>query len=515
MRSIAASLLSVSLLALAAGCASPLDDDDVETDDAALSQQESLVRFYRGWDQKQASVVAEVKRAHGAPVESMNATQYAQFLGTLDLATDDGLMKWGAAAGIQIVALTRSSDFFYYDVHVLPTRVGSSSSYATYSSYRSNFNPTTGRIEIKDAQGKPLETRVAGASAVRRTESRRGLTYNKGYAEDRLDYDALAGYLAPLSAIANRPTIAEGIASMPLFMVKALRGKALYLSTEQGRSYAITMPVSTDTYTLFAGMKPGAFFERNTSTQTPETLVHELCHVMDHTVLKDRYSNILYPYRYPAIAELAAERDALFKPRPSDKQTGYISWYSTTNDQEDFAEHCRAYVREQSRFQSLAETEAQAGKDLLQRKYAFMEKLFQRSADVTRLSASIVDTLGTGTSGGGGTTAPTGCNGNTSCQETACLADLKDVGDVQGLISQVTGIAASCATASEPRRIAKADGSDHYYNADLRCTLASAPDAAKAASFTTDMAARGYHGFRLADATTVTAQTSTRYCSQY
>jgi hypothetical protein len=512
--------LALVALAAIAGCSSS-DEDPVDTDEAALSQQASLVQFYRGWYRKEATIVADVKRVFGAPVESMNADQYARFLASLDLASDDGLMRWGAAVGIEIVALTRSSDFFYYDAHVLPMRLGSGLRYATFSTYDNDFNASAGRIEMKDAQGNLLETRVAAATAVRSLESRRGVSYNKGFADDRLDLDALSGYLAPLSAVANRPQIAEGIASMPLFMIKTLRGKAIYLSLESGRSYAVTMPVGNEVYSLFAGMKPGSFFERNTGTQTPETFVHELCHVIDHTAIRDRYGSILFPYRYPALAELVEERNALFVPRPADRSTGYISAYSATNPSEDFAEHCRAFVREPSRFRSLAQTQAQAGNDLLERKYEFMAKLFQRSPDFVRTSAAIIDAFPADTSGGGssGPAAPTGCNGDTACQETACLADLADVKNIETIIEGVLGVDATCATSSDPRKITTANGA-HYYGADMRCTLAALPSSEKVAGFKAAMEAKSYYGYTLSSPNgetipVVTAQTTTTLCSSY
>lgn len=508
----AASLLA--LAAVASGCAAE-PSEDTATADSELTQRQ-ITSFYRQWENRRASVVAAVVRAHGKPVEEMNDGQYAAFLATVDLAKDDGLMTWAAATGMSVVALTKDSNFFFYDAHLLQPSVGATLGYKDYSSMTRSFDEATRTFSFTSATGAPLATRTLKADAIRRTESASGLSYNAGFGEDRLHLDTLMPYLAPLSAVPNRADIAESIRSMPLFMVKTLRGKGLFLSTERGRSYAVTTPISNDIYSGFAGLVPGAFFEVNSPMQTRETLVHELCHVLDHTVLSDRYGSVLYPYRYPALVPFEAERDALFEPRPADTSRGFISAYAKTNAQEDFAEHCRAYVRIRPAFAAQAATEAAAGSDLLSRKLAFMEKVFAASPAFERLSPAIVASLGTSTPGGGGGTTTT-CNGDAACQEKACLADLVAVKDVEARISEAATVTASCEVVSQPQQVPLGDGG-HYYVGDVRCTFASDVPAAAQSAFVARMEAKSYYGYRLEPAgsgVVAVGQTSTRACASY
>ncbi len=511
----ARSLLAFSFLALAACGTETGDAESVGEAQDDLTQRQ-VVSVYERWEGRRDAIAAKVATTYGARVEAMTEAQYAAFLGSLDLATDDGLMTWAMATGMSIVALTRSSDFFYYDAHVLDPTVARTMTYRDYSTMTRTLDPATRQLSFTDKAGVPLRARTLELGAIHALERTGSVQYMAGGGEHRLHWPTLTPWVAPLSAVPNRADIAATLASMPLFLVKTLRGKAIYLSTASGRSYAVTMPVSNDVYALFAGMMPGAFFEANSPTQTRETLVHELCHVLDHTVLDDRYGSVLHPYRYPALVALGAERDALFEPRPASKTKGFVSTYATTNAQEDFAEHCRAYARDKAGFTAKAQAEAGQGSTLLASKLAFMEKVFATSAAFERVSVAVATALGgatddAGGGGGDGGTA-TSCDGDATCRDAACLADLADVAEPARIVTEVTGRQATCRVTSAPQRVTYQ--ASYYYHAPLRCTLASPPSAAVAATFTASMAARGYHGYSLV-AGEVAAVTTSSVCDTY
>jgi hypothetical protein len=200
------------------------------------------------------------------------------------------------------------------------------------------------------------------------------------------------GYLAPLSAISGREAIAKGVASVPLFMIKVLRGQSIYLSTKQDRAHvAVDSVVSNYDDPGFAGLGSGAFF---TVRPQPRTLLHGLCHLVDQAAINDRPRGILHPWRYPKLVELGPERYETFRvPDSEDAASGFVSEYAKETAYEDFAEHCAAYVLERGAFRTRADAELGQGHDLLDRKFRFMEKLFATSPIAVRLSAAVVDAL--------------------------------------------------------------------------------------------------------------------------
>ncbi len=193
-----------------------------------------------------------------------------------------------------------------------------------------------------------------------------------------------------------------GIRALPLSIVKVLRGKAFYPTTLKRSGYAVVMPVSTETYTLYAGMLPGGFVEPrkkgrplsslggdsrgSLGSSSADSLVHEIGHRIDYTVLGG-YGGFHHPYRFPAFLRLMPEKERIFGKKDGRVPVtdyGYITRYSKTNAQENFAEHFWAFILRRKEFLELAGKEEKEGHPGLMRKYRFMEKLVERTPTTMR-----------------------------------------------------------------------------------------------------------------------------------
>jgi hypothetical protein len=209
--------------------------------------------------------------------------------------------------------------------------------------------------------------------------------------------EAIASYLAPLAAVPNRDAIARALRSLPLSIVKAYRGKAIYMTTQTGRSYSIGMPVSNSTYIGFAGMQPGVFLDSNNAALTTHNLVHEIGHVVDYTAIKGRYGRYVHFHQFPELRRLRADKDRIFgKADHAVPQTdyGYVSDYARANAQENFAEHFAAFILRREIFLDMARREHDAGRPELMEKFGFLEELMERTQVTTvRLSAGYLEDL--------------------------------------------------------------------------------------------------------------------------
>ncbi len=184
--------------------------------------------------------------------------------------------------------------------------------------------------------------------------------------------------------------------------MKVLRGKAFYPTTLRRSGYAVIMPVSTETYTLYAGMLPGGFVEPRKKGRPPvslggesrgslgsssaDSLVHEIGHLIDYTVLGG-YGGYHHPYRFPDFMKLMPEKERIFGKKDDRVPTtdyGYITRYSKTNAQENFAEHFWAFILRRKALLELAEKEAEEGHPELMEKYRFMEKLVEYTPTTMR-----------------------------------------------------------------------------------------------------------------------------------
>jgi hypothetical protein len=491
--------------------------DKVELCDGPLP---SALQFYKDWEAKKAQVESAILADHGKPFDAFDDADYAAWLATLDLTTDESLMTWSLATGIPLLAVKKGSDFFYYNAQLIAGQGGDGLSYAELAGLDSSFNPTSSQVELVDGSGTPLPTVALQPGVIRRIVKTKGVSHNKGFVVDALSVETLDPYLALPKSIPNRSQIQDGLKALPLSFVRALRGKGLFLSLTAGRSYAASGPNSNEIYEYFAGMMPGAFLEVRAPYQTASTLIHELCHMLDHTVIKNRYGTLYFPYQLRAFAALQSERDQVFGDTDTTHPPagpGYISWYSRTNSAENFAEHCAAYVWQPAAFLAQADAEDQSGSPLLKQKYLFIEKLLEKTeVNPELLSAEFIDEHlddGSGGSGGGGSSSS--CQPGQT-QDACCLADLYLVDNLEALFASVLAVGVQC-QASDPKQVTY--NADYYYVGKLLCTLGATPSQPALDGFKAATEAKGYYGHscHLSSTGEITIQgsTSTRLCGSY
>jgi hypothetical protein len=109
---------------------------------------------------------------------------------------------------------------------------------------------------------------------------------------------------------------------------------------------------------------------------------------------------------------------------------------------------------------------------------------------------------------------PAACATAAECQEERCRGALQ-VSRIETQIAKCLSVTATC-KAGPPFVITP--GPDHYYGADVRCTLAPQPTATALASFDTLMTADGWYGWKAKTEGAeyvVLGQTTTRRCNSY
>jgi hypothetical protein len=481
----------------------------------------SALTFYKDWEGKKAQVESAILSAHGKPFSKFDETDYAAWLATLDLTDDDQLMTWSVATEIPLLAVKKGSDFFYYNAQLIANEGGADLPYEKLAKLESAFNPATSQVELEDGTGAPLPTVTLKPGVIRRVVKTKGVGHNKGFIVDGVSVDTLDPYLVLPEKVPNRTKVQDGLKALPLSFVKALRGKGLYLSLTAGRSYAASGPNSNEIYEYFAGMMPGAFLEVRAPSQTASTLIHELCHMLDHTVVKNHYGSLYFTVQLRAFAALKDERDEVFGGRDDTHPKsgpGYISSYSRTNSSENFAEHCAAYIWKPADFLAKAQSEEQAGDALLKKKYLFMQKLLEKTAVKPELLSSefIEKHLGDVGSGGGG-----GGGGGSSCQpgqtqDACCLDDLYRVDNLETLFASILAVGVQC-QASNPKKVSYDAG--YYYVGALLCTLDATPTQDAVDGFKAAAEAKGYYGYSCQVSSsgdvTIHGSTSTRLCGSY
>jgi hypothetical protein len=330
----------------------------------------------------------------------MTREDYARFMDGLDLNRDDDLWTWSHVTGIPIVALNQKSMFFYCNAHLLED-IDAAVDMPMREVYKlkRGYDVENGQPTLHTADGDPLRLRELPPGTVRSATRTGPFSHDEGFAEPRIVLEALAPYLVKLDMITNRQHIAKGLRALPLSVVKVYLGKAIYLTTEPGRSYAVGMPVGNSAYELFAGMQPGVFVDRNSGPLTTHNLVHEMGHIIDYTVIKGQYGRYLFPYQFPEYRDMKPEKERVFG-KGDDKvpQTdyGYVSRYARTNAQESFAEHFAAYILKKDTMRRQAEEEQSEGHPELMAKYRFLETLLDHTpVTMYRLSPAFVERLET------------------------------------------------------------------------------------------------------------------------
>jgi hypothetical protein len=355
----------------------------------------AVLQEYLSRQGQKDTIVAQVQRKSGKPFIEWGNEDYAKWMSGLDLDRDEDLWKWAHVTGITIVGVTQRSTFFFCNAHLLENiDAAVKMPYEELVSLKRGYDPVSRSPTLHSADGQTLRIRDIPAGTIRQSTSTDGFSHDKGYAEPRTVFEVLAPYLVKLSEIPNRSYITRGLQALPLSIVKAYRGNAIYLTTRPGRSYAVGMPVSNSVYKGFAGMQSGFFLDPNTGLRTTHNVVHELGHVIDYVAISGRYGRYLHSYQIPSFQKLKEEKDRIFgKGDAMVPQTnhGYISRYAKANAQESFAEHFAGYILEKERFRELAEKELTAGHAELMEKYKFLEALVDHTPVIMiRLSQKYV-----------------------------------------------------------------------------------------------------------------------------
>ena len=119
--------------------------------------------------------------------------------------------------------------------------------------------------------------------------------------DSEINYEVIGPYLIHFNDLPYCTALGEWIRSIPLNTVKAYRGKAIYLTNVQGRSFSTTMPVSNTTYKLHTGLKTGVWIEMRSdgNAGTAKNFIHELGHVFDYVVLGGGYGSYRDNYQFP------------------------------------------------------------------------------------------------------------------------------------------------------------------------------------------------------------------------
>ena len=336
----------------------------------------------------------------GKPFGDLTGEDYSWLMESLDLNRDDDLWTWSHLTGIPIVALNQMSMFFYCNAHLLEdVEAAADMPLEEIIQLKRGYDHQNGRPTLHTADGRALRLRALPAGTVRLAAGTGSFSYDENYAEPRIVLEALAPYLVKLEAIPNRRYIADGIRALPLSVVKAYRGKAIYLTTARGKSYAVGMPISNSVYRGFVGMQSGFFLDRNAGPMTTHNLVHELGHIIDYTVIAGQYGRYLHSYQFPEFRETKTDKDRIFgegDDKVPSTDHGYVSRYARTNAQESFAEHFAYYILKKEKFLQQAEEERSTGHPELMDKYRFLETLLDRTPVTTyRLSRAYVDWLET------------------------------------------------------------------------------------------------------------------------
>lgn len=336
------------------------------------------VAFYKCWHDRKESVPQIIAAQYGKSFEHFSKTEYQTFLDSLDLMNNSDLMIWSLATGVPVIALARDSNFYYFNTHVV--KDSAAWDYGKYSVLRSEYNTELRKLVVTDANNKVYDIAQSAHQSITATDSLNSIIFFKNGHDQEISYDLLAPYILSLDSIGYREEIMAALKSLPVQFIKLMRGKGIYFAQESGRSYAVTQPVSNDIYPGYAGFIPGLFMERNSQQQTPLTFIHELCHVVDKTAIHKGYSWFYFSYQYPTMSIFLEERDALFGKADEpvvDNGHGYISEYSKSNAQENFAEHCAAYFTHRDAFKKKATTELAQGHKLLMDKFNFMANVLE------------------------------------------------------------------------------------------------------------------------------------------
>jgi len=160
---------------------------------------------------------------------------------------------------------------------------------------------------------------------------------------------------------------ANTLYQIPDELLENMNGKTIYFSNQYGRSFSV---ISPELQSNVEGLEPGIVLKEEITSY--ETL-HELAHIIDYHGIQGigDSKNILN--------HLQSQRDKIFEIDFEARQNldkiplGYISEYSVTDENENFAEHFTHYVLYPDEFRKRMENDS-----LLKSKYEFfMDYIFK------------------------------------------------------------------------------------------------------------------------------------------
>lgn len=332
------------------------------------------------------------------PFQQITHKQYATFMEGLNFDRDEDLFQWSHVTNIPVLALRKSSSFFRMNLHLMEdSNAAEQLSRSTSYKYKTYYDEKTGKIDLQDESGTSLKLRAIPDNLIMTSDRVGNYWYFQNFVDSQINYRVIEPYLIRFGDLPYRNALGEWIRKIPLNIVKAYSGKAIYFTSVQGRSFSTTMPVSNDIYKLHTGLKTGVWIEIRSdgNAGTEKNFIHEFGHVFDYVVLKGGYGNYRDSYQFPEFRKLMAEKQKVFGEKDDkvlNTPFGYISNYAKTNAQESFAEHFRAFIGEREHFKAKAEKEAIEGHTELMRKYQFMKKMMEEtSTREVRLSRAFLE----------------------------------------------------------------------------------------------------------------------------
>ncbi len=174
--------------------------------------------------------------------------------------------------------------------------------------------------------------------AAQREITLQGVNKNAGYFASSgfvLDSDKIT-----LENVPNVQSKASSLYKIPDHILEVMKGKTIYFSTQNGRSYAVAASFS-QSQTL-EELDRGLIIEQS---KLKRSVLHELGHIVDFHGIQGKFED-----RRNVVSNLINLRNELFQVNSqNDEQTktlpkGHLTKYSLKNSNENFAEHFAFYV---------------------------------------------------------------------------------------------------------------------------------------------------------------------------
>ena len=152
-----------------------------------------------------------------------------------------------------------------------------------------------------------------------------------------------------IDIVPNVLNAAEILYKIPDNLLETMNGKTIYFSTENGRGLALI----SSYHKPIENMNDGIIIEQNID---PYYVIHELGHIIDLEQSQNHMKNKLFDLNF-------------IDSQDNEKiPNGYVTYYSLTSSEENFAEHFVYYVVNSKEFREIAESDV-----LLEKKYNFLK----------------------------------------------------------------------------------------------------------------------------------------------